>query len=177
MKTEHDTMAPMPDHPPRSPRRKTIVDARGQPTDVLDPFLMHLLGKDGGIPEETLRAIAEEIGPGVKVRDWHVFWILTIAPILVAVGGGVLIAAFGRFTDNVGMILWLTIVALVTISVLGFMHSTRRKRARRVVAVMLRHHHCPHCGYDLSNLPRDPADSATICPECGHAWHLPSQTA
>ncbi len=27
-------------------------------------------------------------------------------------------------------------------------------------------------GYDLRMLPSDPADRATVCPECGHAWKL-----
>ena len=34
---------------------------------------------------------------------------------------------------------------------------------------------CPHCGYDLRELPGDPDDGATVCPGCGCAWKL-SQT-
>jgi hypothetical protein len=37
---------------------------------------------------------------------------------------------------------------------------------------MLKHRRCPHCGYDLSNLPTDPEDGVTGCPECGCAWML-----
>jgi transcription initiation factor TFIIIB Brf1 subunit/transcription initiation factor TFIIB len=41
---------------------------------------------------------------------------------------------------------------------------------------MLKHRRCPHCGYDIRGLPVDPQDGATVCPECGCAWELPSET-
>ncbi len=48
----------------------------------------------------------------------------------------------------------------------------KRKRLKEVTAAMLKHTHCPHCGYDLRLLPNDPDDCATVCPECGCAWKL-----
>jgi hypothetical protein len=41
---------------------------------------------------------------------------------------------------------------------------------------MLKFRRCPHCGYDLRLLPADPADSATVCPECGCAWLIDDAT-
>ena len=41
-----------------------------------------------------------------------------------------------------------------------------------VMAAMLKHLRCPHCGYDIRELPVDPKDGATVCPECGCAWKL-----
>jgi hypothetical protein len=37
---------------------------------------------------------------------------------------------------------------------------------------MIRFRRCPHCGYSLQGLPVDPADGATVCPECACAWRL-----
>ena len=45
----------------------------------------------------------------------------------------------------------------------------RRKKVRRI---MLKHWRCPHCGYDLRNLPADETDNVTVCPECECAWML-----
>ncbi len=42
----------------------------------------------------------------------------------------------------------------------------------RVRWIMLKHHRCPQCGYDIRLLPADAADGATVCPECGCAWRL-----
>ncbi|MHC4130085.1 MAG: hypothetical protein ACYSUA_18360 [Planctomycetota bacterium] len=42
----------------------------------------------------------------------------------------------------------------------------------RVSAVLIKFRRCPHCGYSLRGLPVDPADGATVCPECACAWRL-----
>ncbi|MHC4770006.1 MAG: hypothetical protein ACYTEI_15050, partial [Planctomycetota bacterium] len=48
----------------------------------------------------------------------------------------------------------------------------RRSRRGRVSALMIKHRRCPHCGYSVQGLPVDPADGATVCPECACAWRL-----
>ena len=58
-----------------------------------------------------------------------------------------------------------------------YLRSARRARFRRVCDVMLKHLRCPHCGYDLRLLPVDPADSATVCPECGCGGQLKGEAA
>ena len=63
-------------------------------------------------------------------------------------------------------------LTVFAIGAIQFWRSGRRARAKLVCAIMLQHLRCPHCGYDLRLLPVDPADGATICPECGCAWHL-----
>ncbi len=54
--------------------------------------------------------------------------------------------------------------------------AIKRKRFDNVTEAMLKYSRCPHCGYDLRMLPVDPEDGATVCPECGCAWELPSET-
>jgi predicted Zn-ribbon and HTH transcriptional regulator len=51
--------------------------------------------------------------------------------------------------------------------------NAKRARFGKIGRIMLKHARCPHCGYDLRNLPTDPIDEATVCPECGCAWHMP----
>ena len=59
---------------------------------------------------------------------------------------------------------------------LGFMFLllflARRARGLRVAGIMLEFQRCPQCGYDLRMLPADAQDGATVCPECGCAWHV-----
>ena len=148
-------------------------DCRGRAVTVLDPFMLDLLRQSEGIPAETLRAIARDLGPGVKRSQWRWFWVFQVGPIVVTVGGLVLLAVGGVFTDTMGKVFWLTTAVLLVIAQLGFLHRTRRKRLQRVVEVMLRHRRCPQCGYDLRALPACPNDGATVCPECGGAWQLP----
>jgi predicted Zn-ribbon and HTH transcriptional regulator len=52
----------------------------------------------------------------------------------------------------------------------------RCARVNRIRAAMLAHRRCPHCGYDIRLLPTNPADGATVCPECGSAWILPEDS-
>ena len=52
----------------------------------------------------------------------------------------------------------------------------KRSRFGKVAVAMLMRLRCPHCGYDLRLLPTDPADGATVCPECGCAWQLAGET-
>ena len=51
-------------------------------------------------------------------------------------------------------------------------YGIQRGRFGRLAAATLEHLLCLHCGYDIRGLPTDPADSVTIGPECGCAWHL-----
>ncbi|MBN1510381.1 MAG: hypothetical protein JXB13_00060 [Phycisphaerae bacterium] len=148
-------------------------DCRGRPVTVLDPFMLHLLRQSEGIPAETMHAIARDLGPGVKRSQWRWFWVFQVGPVAVTVGGLVLLAVGGAFTDTVGMVFWSTTALLSIVALLGFLHSTRRKRLQLVVEVMLRHCRCPQCGCDLRALPACPDDGATVCPECGGAWQRP----
>jgi hypothetical protein len=50
--------------------------------------------------------------------------------------------------------------------------AQRQQRMKKIRHAMLKHQHCPHCGYNLRDLPLAPSDGATICPECACAWHL-----
>jgi len=133
---------------------------------------MHVLRRHNTIPTETLARIAEEIGPGVRKWQGWLFLILEITPLAIVIGGYIAVVFFGWVTDALGIALWAVIAVCVVIGITGFLLSARRKRLTRVAAVMLKHLRCPHCGYDLRLLPTDPADGATVCPECGSAWRV-----
>jgi hypothetical protein len=55
-------------------------------------------------------------------------------------------------------------------SVVGY--GPRQRRLKGVRDIMLQHLRCLHSGYDIRDLPTDPTDGATVCPECGCAWKL-----
>jgi hypothetical protein len=50
--------------------------------------------------------------------------------------------------------------------------AKRRGQRMKVLAVLLKHRRCPHCGYSLRGLPVEAGDGATVCPECACAWRL-----
>jgi hypothetical protein len=147
-----------------------IVDARGRRVAQLDPVSMHLLRRHDVIDADTLRAIAEEIGPASSRATIRWFWAFQALPILCLPFFFVWVFFIKGGRDPVAIALWSTILACLVIGIWGFCSSARRKRFHRVRDAMLRHGRCPHCGYNLTGLAADPEDGATVCPECGCAW-------
>jgi hypothetical protein len=143
-----------------------IEDARGRRVALLDPFSLHMLPRHDVIPPEYLGAIAKQIGPGMP--RWQYRGYLTCV-ILFLIGMGL------RF-DAVERVLWPANIALFLLSGLMTWRGARRARSKRATTVMLQFRRCPHCGYDLRGLREDPADGATVCPECGCAWRLAAET-
>jgi hypothetical protein len=147
-----------------------IVDARGRRVTQLDPVTMNLLRRHDRIDAEALRAIAEDVGPGLSRARRVWFWIFEALPILVLPVLFVRVFFIKGGRDLPAIVLWTTIFVCLVIGIWGFTTSARRKRFHRVRDAMLRHGRCPHCGYDLAHLPPDPGDGALVCPECGCAW-------
>jgi hypothetical protein len=133
-----------------------------------------MLKRHGVIEPDRLAEVVEDLEPDARRhRRWA--WILVLVGLPIFVGLlAVDIAIEGRaawrdlvstVTNPVMVPIWIGVVLVPII-------SARQQRLRRVRAVMLRHQCCPHCGYDLRGLPVDPADQATVCPECACAWEL-----
>jgi hypothetical protein len=157
-------------HQARSKRLGGVKDGRGRLVTLIDPFLMHKLGQHGTIPAGPLAKIAREIGSGWHRHGVWLFsyvWSVTLV-ILVAVhflewGGG--LSPHPR-----ELRLWIVLLLLFVLNCVIVWFFSRHGRLRRVCQILLKHLRCPHCGYDLRLLPHDPADGATVCPECGCAW-------
>jgi hypothetical protein len=147
-------------------------DARGKPVTLLDPYLLHKLRRHDVIPAAPLAEIARDIGSGWARAGRLIFtfvWPVVLACLAVAHvfkwGGG--------FTVHPRELrLWLVLLACFVFNFVLVWFFSRSGRLERVCKVMLKHLRCPHCGYDLRLLPSDPADGATVCPECGCAWKL-----
>jgi hypothetical protein len=155
-----------------------IKDARGRNVTQLDPIAMNLLRQHGVIPADTLRGITDEIGSGLPKNARAVLYIFVAVLIFetvvffIRVGELTLSGRFLDIFDKHSVLLlsgwpW----ALV------FWLMAKRRRWGRIRRAMLKHLRCPHCGYDLRLLPADPADGATVCPECGCAWKLDNSEA
>jgi hypothetical protein len=156
-----------------------VNDARGRAVPQLDPVAMYLLARPDPIDPEALRKIAEELDPGeVRRRRWR-------AVGAVGVTAFSYIGFFGYFQifnrwrgwdpELVGLAM-LYLVLPPTAFIITYLRAKRRRRDR-ILRVMLRHGHCPHCGYDIRGLPVDETDGATVCPECGCAWMVPTPSA
>ncbi len=151
-----------------------IKDAHDRRVTQCDPVELHLLNQRSIIPAETLRSMADEIMPGAR-RQRLVQVLFSAFSILFIVGGSIIY--FSYFSSWKGFdpvnVSFYVIQALIIVSgpILAF-RMARAKYRSRLASVMLKHRHCPHCGYDIRDLPSDPEDGATICPECGCAWKL-----
>lgn len=147
-------------------------DARGQPVSMLDPYTLHLLRRYDVIPDEPLARLAADLGDGLTrlTRFFFVLGVVCTLPGIIALAIQLIrILQAGRLIWPLPW--WLLLANFWVVPfVLGI--AARELRERRIHSVMLHHRRCPHCGYDLRGLPRDPADRATACPECGHAWRL-----
>jgi len=160
-----------PKHPVR------IRDARGRKVAQLDPVTMHFLRQYHAIDPDTLDALADDIGPGYRKAQTRFFWLFEILPLLAIPLGFAWLFFIRGGRDLVGITLWMFILAAVVIAFTGYFHAARRKRFDRVKHAMLKRRRCPHCGYDLRDLPVDADDGATLCPECGCAWKLTARGA
>jgi hypothetical protein len=157
-----------------SPHKGRIRDARGKKVTQLDPVLMRYTRSHDVIPAEPLGKIASEIGTGWAIQGQIIFtgvWALAFVCLAIAHmvkwGGGL-------FLHPRELRLWSVLLGLFIINIIIVWFVSRHTRQKKVRRIMLKHGRCPHCGYDLRNLPVDGTDSATICPECGCAWKLAS---
>lgn len=165
-------MKPSESAPPNKPGR--ITDARGRKVSQLDPVKLHLLNLPSVIPPEALRTMADEILPGAR-RQRLIQLLSLAAAVILVVGGNIVYFQFystWKGLDVVNTSLYVVqFIVVLSGPVLAFRHL-KATYAARVADVMLRHRHCPHCGYDIRSLPTEPEDNTTICPECGCAWRL-----
>jgi hypothetical protein len=152
-----------------------IKDARGRSIGQLDPVKLHLLNQRSAMPAATLRSIADQIMPGA--RRQRLIQVICMALSFVVVVGGTIVY-FRYFStwkgfDPVSVTIHVVQALVILSAPLVAFRMARSKYLGRIATVMLEHRRCPHCGYDLHGLSVDPADGATLCPECGCAWHVP----
>jgi hypothetical protein len=161
------------DAPTKLQQSGKVKDARGRVVTQLDPVIMQHLHRPGVIEPQVLRRIADEVGVGLTKASRVGFWLILIGLVglaLALVVNLVLLASqkveFSEVTRR------LTPFSGTWFGLFILWVSARGARHQRITKIMLAHHLCPHCGYDLRLLPPDPADGATVCPECGCAWQI-----
>ncbi len=168
MATMTDAVQPAKNHKGR------IKDARGRKVTPLDPVRLHLLNQRSIIPAETLRSMADQILPGAR-RQRLILVLIAASTVLFIAGGTILyFSYFSTWTgfDPVSVTIHVVQVGVILSGPLLAFRMARAKYANRIALAMLEYRCCPHCGYDIRGLPVDPADGATVCPECGCAWTL-----
>jgi hypothetical protein len=150
-----------------------VTDSHGRRVPMLDPYALHLLRLHDIIPAEPLALMAREIGSGLDPKMRRILIILGVtgafsAVIFVIFCIDMLIhQQYWRLLGRVPLLL-----SQVWIWSLIFWLYAKRIRYKRIQAVMLKYRHCPHCGYDIHDLPTNSADGSTMCPECGCTWLL-----
>ncbi len=151
-----------------------IKDARGRLVAQLDPVKMHLLrpvralfsNHPDTIPATTLRNIAEALD-AKWTRRGHLIILVYVVGLLLVYAGNLYYRAFISVSspwDFVG-IMFFSAQFVFTFGALAVTwRIARRARGPRISHVMLQHHRCPHCGYDIRALPPDAEDGVTVCP-------------
>jgi hypothetical protein len=141
----------------------------------LDPVALHVWHRFDLMDREVLQDIVEELEPGTAKMRRRLIVLIPGSLFLLALG----IAALYYFSDSSlrrDLVSLLTNPAIIVPSVVWCVIipwlTGRQARLKRARFAMLKHRRCPHCGYDLRLLPTDPDDGATVCPECGCAWHI-----
>ncbi len=151
-----------------------IKDARGRPVSRLDPVKLHLLNLPSIIPADALRPMVDQIMPGA--RRQRLIQVLSVAlGFLVVVGGTIIYFRYfsvWKGFDPVNVTIYIIQVVVILLGPFLAFRMARAQYAGRVASVMVKHLHCPHCGYDIRGLRTDSRDGATVCPECGCAWRL-----
>jgi len=135
----------------------------------LDPLAMHLLHQHHLIEAGVLRDIANE--PDVKIT------VAERASLIVGVVTLLLVCCllfYSIFVGDLGEAPYAKTSSVLLFAFMAWLAWARIRMARfgKVATAMLRHHRCPHCGYELANLPAA-EDGLTVCPECGCAWRMP----
>jgi hypothetical protein len=156
--------------------RGRVTDARGRTVTQLDPVAMYLLHRHDVIAADDLRTIATALDPDEMRRRRRAAIFVPICIVLCFAGFFGYFHIFNRWRgwDPV-LIMFATGYFIFPLAalIIGF-RKARRARWQRTCRIMLHHRHCPHCGYPLQGLPDDTPDGATVCPECGCAWILPT---
>ena len=152
-----------------------ITDARGRAVSQIDPVKWQLLHRYDAIEADVLDEIVEALEPGTAKWRRHMIVIVPVAICIVVVGFVALYWA-GDASLRADLVSTLTNPALMIPTVVGCFIipwvAARENRFRRIRLAMLKYNRCPHCGYDLRGLPVSTEDHATVCPECGSAWHI-----
>jgi hypothetical protein len=140
----------------------------------LDPLALFVLQRSGPIERPVLAAIVAEKGirmtrleKGAMILSLILLLALIVTVIFKLLGGDSWSHLIRRMVPTFYLFIWPFIV----------WGGMRASRFGKIAAAMLRHRRCPHCGYDLRNLPVNDADGATVCPECGCAWKLDARGA
>ncbi len=157
--------------PSRRKNAGRIKDDRGRKVTQLDPIALRMLRQHEVIEAETLRRITQEPGVGLQTVERIAFF--------CQVGGACLVVCFFSYETITGGIrdaFTAKSVGLLYLCMLPWIvwFGIKKKRFSSIKPALLKHHRCPHCGYDLRGLQADPSGGATICPECGCAWKLPA---
>ena len=160
----------MVDKEPTAPRRAgRIKDARGRAVTQLDPVALFIFRQHHVIDAETLQVIAHE--KGVRISVWE------RSALIGGVCGALLVIClftFALISGDIRNAPYAKSAGLLYLCSFPWIiwFGTKFRRFGNIAAAMLKWRRCPHCGYDLRSLPTDPADGATVCPECGCAWKL-----
>ena len=154
---------------PATKHKGRIRDARGRKVEQIDPLTIHLLQQRDIIEADALKAIVREDDLRI-MRSERAFFIVGLLAMLVVVG----LFLYSMIFKGLSNAPYAKTVALVYFAVVPWFiwYLIRRSRFSKIAPIMLKHHRCAHCGYDLRGLPSDAPDGATVCPECGCAWKL-----
>lgn len=132
------------------------------------------MNRAGRIEREDLAGICEDLEPGAaRSRASFRVVVLILVPLVILGIVAVIAIEGGPAAKDVAWVFTnpAILCAMIGGGVVPFIVA-HKQRMQRVREVLLHHRRCPHCGYDLRELPSDSDDHCTVCPECACAWRL-----
>lgn len=155
-----------------------IKDARGREVSQIDPITMHALHRPWGLGRAAIETVLNDLEPGlVRQLTWRSYALRVLLGLAIMAAVFFVLWLLGDANFRAAMEevytseFWIYLPLVICLFIVPLMMAKRRHRDR-VWQVLLKHRMCPHCGYDIRELPTDPTDGATVCPECGCAWKL-----
>lgn len=162
--------------PARGKQAASVCDAGGRRVALLDPGVDWLLGKQDRMDRATLDRIMTDLGVEARAARRLILGgagavLLLSLAVAGAVAVDIAIEGRGALRDLLGSLVFTgpAVAAMLAAGVVLPVVLARRRRLARSTDVLLRHGHCPHCGYRVAAIPRSPT-GRTICPECACAW-------
>jgi hypothetical protein len=117
-----------------------VEDARAHVVSQLDPVMMHVLHRHGGIPADRLAAVAREVGVGLTRANRLLLWPSVVGLVCLSIAIAIVVIRYARGTiQPMTAIRSLGPFIAVMVTFNGSWIATKQARLHRAMDVMPRH--------------------------------------
>lgn len=125
----------------------------------------HGRAADSEVPEHVRARLASVLA--FATRRINMRMMVALFAVMIVL----MVVVVGAAAIPVQMFVPIQIVVMLGIG-LWQQRAAQRQVSAATRTTLLAECHCASCGYDLMQIPVDPGDGCTVCPECRAAWRL-----